>query len=62
MKPAKEFLTLATVSDYAQLCGVPAPTHPLLLLIDLEQTRSNALPKFPLPVVQQLYTVGVRKT
>ncbi len=52
---------VATVTDYARLCGLPAPAHPLLMLIDLEQTRGNVLPANFTPVVQQLYTVWVKK-
>lgn len=59
--PAKDIRTLATVSDYTQLCGLPAPTHPLLTVIDLEQTRNNVLPAGLPPLVQQFYTVWVKK-
>ena len=58
---AKEFRVLSTVTDYTRLCGLPAPAHPLLTLIDLEQTRSNVLPADMPPVVQQLYTVWLKK-
>lgn len=62
MKPAaKEFQVLHTVTDYVRLCGLPAPAHPLLALIDLEQTRQNVLPADLPPVVQQFYTVWVKK-
>ena len=53
--------TLATVTDYIRLCGLPAPAHPLLALIDLEQTRNNIVPTDFTPMVQQLYTVWVKK-
>lgn len=43
-KAAKDFLVLETVTDYTRFCGLPAPAHPLLTLIDLEQTRHNVLP------------------
>ncbi len=52
---------LTTVTDYTRFCGLPAPAHPLLTLIDLEQTRGNALPPGLTPVVQQFYTVWVKK-
>ncbi|RAK62392.1 helix-turn-helix domain-containing protein [Hymenobacter edaphi] len=58
---SKEFLVLNTVTDYTRFCGLPAPAHPLLTLIDLEQTRRNVLPPDLPPVVQQLYTVWVKK-
>ncbi|GAA4389122.1 helix-turn-helix transcriptional regulator [Hymenobacter koreensis] len=58
---SKEFLVLSTVTDYTRFCGLPAPAHPLLTLIDLEQTRRNVLPPDLPPVVQQLYTVWVKK-
>ena len=62
MKPAaKEFRVLNTVTDYVRMCGLPAPAHPLLALIDLEQTRHNVLPAGFTPVVQQLYTVWLKK-
>ena len=60
-KAAKTFRVLNTVTDYTRLCGLPAPAHPLLTLIDLEQTRSNVLPADMPPVVQQLYTVWLKK-
>jgi len=60
-KATKDFLVLETVTDYTRFCGLPAPAHPLLTLIDLEQTRHNVLPVVPPPVVQQFYTVWVKK-
>ena len=60
-KAAKDFLVLETVTDYTRFCGLPAPAHPLLTLIDLEQTRHNVLPADLPPVVQQFYTVWVKK-
>jgi len=59
--PAAEVRTLATVTDYTRLCQLPAPAHPLLALIDLEKTRNNVLPADLTPLVQQLYTVWVKK-
>ena len=60
-QPAKTFRVLHTVTDYTRFCGLPAPAHPLLTLIDLAQTRD--LPPFPTDtsVVQQLYTVWLKK-
>ncbi len=59
--PATEIRVLNTVTDYTRLCGLPAPAHPLLTIIDLEQTRSNVLPANLPPLMQQLYTVWVKK-
>ena len=59
--PAKDFQVLNTVTDYARLCNLPAPAHPLLALIDLEQTRHNKVPEGLTSVVQQLYTVSLKK-
>ena len=60
-KATLAFRVLSTVTDYTRLCGLPAPAHPLLTLIDLEQTRGNVLPPDMPPVVQQLYTVWLKK-
>ena len=51
---ASDLRTLDTVTDYTRLCELPPPAHPLLTLIDLEQTRTNASPGTFTPVVQQL--------
>ena len=59
--PASEIRVLKTVTDYTRLCGLPAPAHPLLTIIDLEQTRNNVLPANLPPLMQQLYTVWVKK-
>lgn len=60
MKPAaKDFRVLQTVTDYTRFYGLPAPTHPLLTLIDMEQAR--CLPPVTTPVVQQLYTVALKR-
>lgn len=60
-QPAKEFRVLNTVTDYTRLCGLPAPAHPLLTLIDLERTRDLPSPVFKTSVVQQLYTIWLKK-
>ena len=39
----------------------PAPAHPLLTLIDLEQTRDLPPPVINTPVVQQLYSIWLKK-
>ncbi|GAB2941724.1 helix-turn-helix domain-containing protein [Hymenobacter coalescens] len=60
MKPAaKEFRVLSTVTDYTRFYGLPAPAHPLLTVIDLAQAR--CLPPVTTPVVQQLYTVALKR-
>ncbi|TGE29391.1 helix-turn-helix domain-containing protein [Hymenobacter metallicola] len=56
---AKEFLVLNTVTDYTRFYGLPAPAHPLLTVVDLEQAR--CLPRVTTPVVQQLYTVALKR-
>jgi AraC family transcriptional regulator, transcriptional activator of pobA len=62
MKPiATECRRLNTVTDYTRLCGLPAPVHPLLTLIDLEQTRDRSRSALHTPVVQQLYSIWLRK-
>jgi len=60
-QPAKEPQVLATVTDYTRFCGLPAPAHPLLTLIDLAQTRHLPPPPARTPVVQQLYTIWLKK-
>ncbi|MBC6990507.1 helix-turn-helix domain-containing protein [Hymenobacter sp. BT491] len=57
--PAKEFRVLSTVTDYTRFFGLPAPAHPLLTLIDLAACRD--LPRVTTPVVQQLYTVSLKR-
>ncbi|AWM32324.1 helix-turn-helix domain-containing protein [Hymenobacter nivis] len=60
-QPTKAFQVLATVTDYTRFCGLPAPAHPLLTLIDLAGAR-HAPPPAPLPpVMQQLYTVWLKR-
>lgn len=59
--PSKELQVLATVTDYTRFCGLPAPAHPLLTLLDLGQTRHLPPPPARTPVVQQLYTIWLKK-
>lgn len=63
--PAKEFRVLNTVSDYTRFYGLPAPAHPLLTIVDLayarELARTQNLPPVTTPVVQQLYTVFLKR-
>ena len=66
---AKTFQTLATVSDYCRHYGLPAPTHPLLTVIDLAATRGRAGDPLPAaerarllaPVVPQCYIVFLKR-
>ncbi|WP_046246930.1 helix-turn-helix domain-containing protein [Hymenobacter terrenus] len=63
--PAKEFRVLATVTDYTRFFGLPSPTHPLLTLIDLAEATKSAkeqnLPPLTTPVVQQFYSVALKR-
>lgn len=58
---ANRFRVLDTVTDYTRLCGLPAPAHPLLTLIDLDKTRELPAPVMDRPVVQQLYSIWLKK-
>lgn len=59
--PTQDFHTLHTVTDFTRFCGLPAPAHPLLTLIDLAQTRHLPPPPATTRVVQQLYSVWLKK-
>jgi AraC family transcriptional activator of pobA len=62
MKPATNDLqVLHTVTEYTRFCGLPAPAHPLLTVIDLAATRGKPRPVGLTPVVQQFYTVWLKK-
>ena len=56
---AQNFRVLSTVTDYTRFYNLPAPAHPLLTIIDLEQAR--CLPHPTTPMVQQLYTVALKR-
>lgn len=56
-RPNSGFRLLATVTEYTHFCELPAPMHPLLTIIDLAETR----PLTRAPVVQQLYTVWLKR-
>jgi AraC family transcriptional activator of pobA len=58
-QPPKEFRTLATVSDFTQHFGYPAPVHPLFTVIDLEHTRNQPPPSGP--ALRQLYIIALKK-
>ena len=58
--PTKDFQVLNTVTDYTRLCGLPAPAHPLLTLIDFVPVRHQPRPPAT-SVVQQLYTIWLKK-
>lgn len=60
-QPAKEFLVLTTVTDYTRFCGLPAPSHPLLTVVDLSLARKNARPTEPVSIVQHFYTIWLKK-
>ncbi len=62
---AKDFRVLHTVTDYTRFFGLPAPAHPLLTLIDLAEAcgwaRDQNLPPVTTPVVQQFYTIALKR-
>lgn len=58
-QPAKEFRVLNTVSDFTQHFGFPNPSHPLLTVINLEQTRHLTPPTGA--ALRQLYIVSLKK-
>ncbi len=57
--PPSDFRVLTTVTDYTRFYGLPAPTHPLLTVLDLAACRD--LPRVMTPVVQQLYTISLKR-
>jgi AraC family transcriptional activator of pobA len=63
--PAKDFRVLNTVTDYTRFYGLPAPTHPLLTLIDLAHAQAQAkdrnFPELFDPVVPQLYIIFLKR-
>jgi AraC family transcriptional activator of pobA len=62
MKPATNDLqVLHTVTEYARFCGLEAPRHPLLTIIDLATTRGQPRPNGLTPIVQQFYTIWLKK-
>ena len=62
MKPAAHDLrVLHTVTEYTRFCGLPAPAHPLLTVIDLAATRGKPRPVGLTSVVQQFYTIWLKK-
>jgi len=58
-QPAQPFHLLATVRDFTEHFGFPKPAHPLLTVIDLEQTR-GVRPALG-PALRQLYIVSLKK-
>lgn len=57
----KDFSVLATVTEYARFYGLPAPAHPLLTVVNMT-TFNNLSPSIAAtPVVQQLYTVSLKR-
>lgn len=62
MKQPKDILVLNSVTEYTRLCGLPAPLHPLLTVIDLAQTRNNDTRGMAaMPIVQQFYSIWLKK-
>ncbi len=60
----KAIQVLNTVTEYTRFYGLPAPTHPLLTLIDLTKARetANARPNVVIPpVVPHLYTIFLKR-
>ncbi|GAB3742722.1 helix-turn-helix domain-containing protein [Spirosoma lituiforme] len=55
---AADFQVLNTVTEYTRYYGLPAPTHPLLTLIDLSEITGQTPTA---PVVAQLYTVSLKR-
>ncbi|HEX8505523.1 MAG TPA: helix-turn-helix transcriptional regulator [Hymenobacter sp.] len=60
-QPAKEFQVLSTVTDYTRFCGLPAPGHPLLTVVDLSLSRKQPRPTEPVSIVQSFYTIWLKK-
>ncbi|WP_210521055.1 helix-turn-helix domain-containing protein [Hymenobacter terricola] len=62
---SRDFRVLNTVTDYTRFFGLPAPAHPLLTIIDLAEAcgwaRDQNLPPVTTPVVQQFYTVALKR-
>ena len=63
---AKDFQVLNTITDYTRFYDIPPSAHPLLTVIDLEQSRKAAKAVgrpllMPPPMVQQLYTVFLKR-
>ena len=62
---AKDFHVLNTVTEYTRFYGLPAPAHPLLTVIDLDNMRHTisleAIAAATTPVVQQLYMVSLKR-
>lgn len=58
-QPSKDFRTLATVSDFTQHFGYPAPVHPMFTVIDLAQTHHQPPPSGP--ALRQLYIIALKK-
>jgi AraC family transcriptional activator of pobA len=57
--PAKDFRLLSSVSEFTQHFGFPAPTHPLLTVIDLEKHRNP--PLTTAPAVRETYIITLKK-
>jgi AraC family transcriptional activator of pobA len=64
-KAPKDIRVLSTVTDYTRFFGLPAPAHPLLTIINLAEARKSSLaqglPPVTTPIVQQFYTVALKR-
>jgi AraC family transcriptional activator of pobA len=62
---SKDFRVLNTVTDYTRFFGLPAPAHPLLTIIDLAVAcgwaRDHNIAPVTTPVVQQFYTIALKR-
>lgn len=60
-QPSNDLQVLHTVTEFSHFCGLPGPTHPLLTVIDLAATRGQPRPVGLQSIVQQFYTVWLKK-
>jgi AraC-like DNA-binding protein len=64
-KAPKDIRVLSAVTDYTRFFGLPASEHPLLTIIDLAEARKSAqaqgIPPVTTPIVQQFYTVALKR-
>lgn len=57
----KDFRVLSTVTEYTRFYGLPAPAHPLLTVVNLSTLNDVPPGVATTPVVQQLYTVSLKR-
>lgn len=60
-QPTNDLQVLHTVTEFSRFCGLPSPAHPLLTIIDLAATRGQPRPAGLQSIVQQFYTVWLKK-